>query len=156
LQFITARNGKIRNRVTALSLAAKYAFFAAVATAANIATQYLSLSLYSDVYGLYLAMAFGTLAGLFLKYLLDRKYIFYYRRKDIADDMKTFVLYSCMGVFTTICFWAFEIGFNVMFARSSAKYIGAVVGLTFGYVMKYRLDKRFVFKGGSGLTTDVT
>jgi putative flippase GtrA len=128
-----------------ISLAAKYAFFAAVATVANVVTQYISLSLYSKVYSLYIAMAIGTFAGLVLKYVLDREYIFYYRVQDRKEDITTFVLYSCMGVFTTLIFWIFEIGFNAIFENASAKYIGAVVGLTFGYTTKYHLDKRYVF-----------
>jgi putative flippase GtrA len=133
-------------RVTVLSLAAKYALFAAIAAVANVATQYLSLSVYSKIYGLYMAMAFGTLAGLVLKYILDREYIFYYRVENRMDDMRKFILYSLMGVLTTMIFWAFELGFNAMFKNASAKYIGATLGLAIGYTTKYHLDKRFVFK----------
>lgn len=128
-----------------VSLVANYTFFALIATAANILTQYVSLSFYSTGYGLYAAMAIGTLAGLIVKYILDRNFIFYYRVKNRNDDMTTFVLYSIMGMFTTVIFWAFEIGFDAFFKGSSAKYIGAVLGLTIGYATKYYLDKRFVF-----------
>ena len=55
------------------------------------------------------------------------------------------MLYSCMGVFTTVIFWGTETGFNAVFESSNAKYIGAVIGLTIGYIMKYFLDRKFVF-----------
>jgi putative flippase GtrA len=129
-----------------ISLAAKYAFLSVIATAANIATQYLSLSVYSELYSLYMAIVLGTLVGLALKYVLDREYIFYYRANTRTDDLTKFVLYSLMGVLTTFIFWGFEIGFNQLFESDSAKYIGAIVGLCIGYTTKYHLDKRFVFQ----------
>ncbi len=91
-------------------------------------------------------MFFGTLAGLILKYILDKKYIFYHKPKNKKDDGKKFALYSLMGVFTTFIFWGFEIGFDFAFHSEIAKYIGAILGLSIGYVVKYFLDKKFVFK----------
>jgi hypothetical protein len=128
------------------TLAAKYAFFALVATVVNILTQCLCLSLYAKAYSLYVAMAFGTLAGLVLKYVLDRKYIFYYCVESRTEDLAKFVLYSFMGAFTTVIFWLFELGFHALFEHPAAKYVGAVQGLTTGYATKYLLDKRFVFR----------
>jgi len=133
-------------KITGASLAAKYAFFAAVATVTNIVTQYLSLLVYSEIYSLYMAMVLGTLTGLALKYVLDREYIFYYRVKTRTDDLTKFVLYSLMGVITTFIFWGFEIGFTHLSESDYAKYIGAIVGLSIGYITKYHLDKRFVFQ----------
>ncbi len=51
-----------------------------------------------------------------------------------------------MGVFTTFIFWGFEIGFDVIFENQNAKYAGALLGLGIGYIVKYFLDKKFVFK----------
>jgi len=50
-----------------------------------------------------------------------------------------------MSVFTTIIFWGTEIGFDVIFDNDNAKYLGAVIGLSIGYIVKYFLDKKFVF-----------
>ena len=58
------------------SLALRHAAFAAVATAANVATRYVSSTLYTGRYELYAAMAAGTLAGLIAKYVLDRRFVF--------------------------------------------------------------------------------
>ena len=55
------------------------------------------------------------------------------------------MLYSLMGVFTTIIFWGMEIAFDILYADLNAKYIGAIVGLTIGYIIKYFLDKKYVF-----------
>jgi len=130
-----------------MSLVFKYGFFAVLATIVNLAFQYLSLTLYGGMFSLYIAMFWGTLAGLVLKYILDKKYIFYHIPKDKKDDGKKFVLYSIMGVFTTVIFWGTELGFDYLFESEFAKYVGAVLGLGVGYVMKYFLDKKYVFRG---------
>lgn len=127
-------------------IAAKYALFAAISTLLNLFAQYISFQFYSDFGSLYVAMFFGTLAGLLSKYILDKKYIFYHKPRDRKDDSKKFILYSFMGVFTTIPFIVTEMAFDYFINHESAKYIGAVIGLTIGYVSKYFLDKKYVFK----------
>jgi len=124
----------------------RYALFALLSTIVNIGFQYLSFLVYDGFLSLYLAMFIGTLGGLVLKYILDKKYIFFHTPKSKKDDGKKFILYSLMGVFTTLIFWGFEIGFDYMFEDENAKYSGAVLGLAIGYVVKYYLDKKFVFK----------
>ncbi|WP_258237390.1 GtrA family protein [Arcobacter sp. AHV-9/2010] len=125
----------------------KYSFFALIATIINLFTQFIILAIYLQDFSLYIAMFFGTLTGLIAKYILDKKYIFYYVVKDKKEDSQKFILYSIMGVFTTVIFWGFEIGFDYIFDSEIAKYIGAIIGLSIGYVTKYFLDKKFVFKG---------
>ena len=61
------------------------------------------------------------------------------------DDAKNFVLYSLMGVFTTIIFWGTEIAFDALSQNPNSKYLGAIIGLSIGYIIKYFLDKKFVF-----------
>mgnify|MGYP003391586736 FL=1 len=128
-------------------LVLKYSLFALIATIINLFTQFISLAIYSQDFSLYIAMFFGTLTGLIVKYILDKKYIFYYVVKDKKEDSQKFILYSIMGVFTTLIFWGFEIGFDYIFDSEIAKYIGAIIGLSIGYITKYFLDKKFVFKG---------
>jgi len=93
-------------------------------------------------------MVAGTLFGLITKYILDKKYIFYHTPKDKKDDTKKFMTYALMGVFTTIIFWGTEIFFDMLFTADYAKYLGAILGLSVGYVIKYFLDKKFVFLDG--------
>ena len=126
-------------------LVLKYGLFAAIATLVNLFFQYLSFKVYSDMGSLYVAMFFGTLAGLVTKYLLDKKYIFYHTPVNKTDDVLKFSLYSFTGVFTTIIFWGTEITFNAIFESSYAKYFGAAIGLIIGYIIKYFLDKKYVF-----------
>jgi len=126
-------------------IAIKYTLFAIISTLVNLLFQYMSFAIYSDFMALYLAMFVGTLAGLAIKYVLDKKFIFYHIPKDKKDDAKKFVLYSFMGVFTTIIFWGTEIAFDTLSQDPNAKYLGAVIGLSIGYVIKYFLDKKYVF-----------
>ncbi len=50
-----------------------------------------------------------------------------------------------MGVVTTLIFWGFEMAFHLAFGTDGMRYLGGVIALLSGYVIKYRLDKRFVF-----------
>ena len=126
-------------------LAIKYTIFAIISTLFNLLFQYFSFLVYEGFASLYLAMFIGTLAGLVVKYILDKKFIFYHKVENKKDDAKKFALYSLMGVFTTIIFWGTEIAFDALSTNENAKYLGAIIGLSIGYVIKYFLDKKFVF-----------
>ncbi len=127
-------------------LTIKYGIFAAAAIAVNLLIQYISFMAYSGPHSLYLALFAGTIAGLIIKFILDKKFIFYYEAKSAPDNVYKFMLYSFMGIFTTLIFWGFEITFNAIFDFTGAKYAGGFIGLCIGYLIKYLLDKRFVFK----------
>ncbi len=126
-------------------IAIKYSFFAIIASGVNLLFQYLSLCLYKDFGSLYLAMFVGTLVGLVCKYSLDKKFIFYHTPKTKMHDFKKFIAYTFTGVFTTVIFWGTEIEFNIYFKDENAKYVGAIIGLSIGYITKYFLDKKYVF-----------
>jgi len=126
-------------------LAIKYTTFAIFATAINLAFQYLSMQVCSGVFELYIAILVGTIVGLVTKYILDKKWIFYHIPRDKKDDAKKFIRYSFMGVLTTCIFWGTELAFAHFFTYPFAMYVGAIVGLSIGYVIKYYLDKKYVF-----------
>ena len=124
----------------------KYILFAAISSGVNLITQYTSFLFYNQQYALYLAIFLGTGTGLVVKYVLDKKYIFYHVPENVKDDIKKFIFYTGMGVVTTLIFWVTEIAFDYLLPYSWSKYVGAVLGLSIGYYIKYHLDKRFVFK----------
>lgn len=132
-----------------LSLSVRYTVFAAISTVVNIAFQWLSFYIYTGFLDLYVALAFGTLSGLVVKYVLDKKFIFFHTSESKKEEGKTFFLYSFMGVFTTFIFWGIEILFDYLFTNEDAKYIGGILGLAIGYIVKYQLDKKFVFKAAN-------
>ena len=127
-------------------IAIRYAAFAVFATMLNLLFQFLSLQVYTGMASLYVAMSAGTLAGLVVKYILDKKFIFYHKPASKKSDATNFFFYSLTGVFTTFIFWGTEILFDAMLETEIAKYVGAVIGLAIGYVIKYYLDKTFVFR----------
>ena len=132
--------------MTAFNLTLKYGLFASAAIAINLSVQEISLRLYQGPYYIYSSILAGTLVGLVCKYWLDKHYIFIYITDSAKEDLHKFIAYSFTGVFTTALFWGFELGFHFWFGSKLARYSGAILGLTIGYVVKYRLDKRYVFK----------
>ncbi len=128
-----------------MSLVLLYTVFAVIATLVNLLVQELSLLIYSDRFALYVAILAGTLAGLYTKFILDKRYIFRFQTEGLREHGKHFLLYSLMGVFTTMIFWGMELGFDYFFQTRLMRYVGAVLGLSIGYWVKYQLDKRFVF-----------
>jgi putative flippase GtrA len=129
-----------------MRLAITYAILALIATAANIGAQDLLIRVYNGAYDIILSMVVGTGFGLVVKYILDKRYIFRFRARDAAHDSRTFVLYTVMGLATTVIFWGFEFGFEYLFATKEMRYLGGIIGLAIGYVTKYHLDKRYVFR----------
>lgn len=128
---------------TRTALAIRYAAFAAIATALNLAAQAVSLAVYSRALALALAMAVGTAVGLVAKFELDRRWIFY-----VADRTRTgttFLGYVGTGVLTTGIFWGAEIAAHLVSGVPAGKYVGGAIGLAIGYVIKYLLDRDYVF-----------
>ena len=123
-----------------------YAILALFATAANIGAQEISMRMYSGAVAVAVSVAVGTGVGLVVKYLLDKRYIFRFRARDAVHDSQTFLFYALMGVATTLIFWGFEFGFQGLFETEEMRYLGGVIGLSIGYLAKYHLDKRFVFR----------
>jgi len=129
-----------------MRLAITYAILALIATAANIGAQDLVIRGYSGAYDVLLSVAAGTGIGLVVKYVLDKRYIFRFQARHARHDASTFALYALMGLFTTVIFWGFEFAFDRFFETKEMRYVGGVLGLAIGYVSKYRLDKRYVFR----------
>ncbi|ETX12785.1 hypothetical protein OCH239_17115 [Roseivivax halodurans JCM 10272] len=126
-------------------MALRYAGFAVLATLANLGVQRAVLSL-GDGGQVFLAALFlGTLAGLVLKYMLDKRWIFDDHSTGVAAHGRKFSLYTIMGLVTTAIFWGVETAFWLAFQTDPMRELGAILGLAIGYVVKYRLDRRFVF-----------
>lgn len=128
----------------------RYAAFAVLATLVNLAVQRAVLFQSDGLAVLTLAMALGTLAGLLVKYLLDKTWIFEDRSSGMSTHARKFSLYTVMGIATTLVFWSVETTFWLVWKTEIMRELGAIVGLAIGYAVKYRLDARFVFVGGEG------
>jgi putative flippase GtrA len=135
--------------MTVESLPAKYVFFAILAIFANIGSQEIVVRAYSGEFEILTSVILGTGVGLIVKYILDKRYIFRFRARSVAHDTRTFALYTVMGLVTTVIFWGFEFGFHQIFETKEMRYLGGIIGLAIGYITKYQLDKRYVFRMGS-------
>lgn len=124
-----------------------YTILALIATAANIVAQDVAIRIYAGRYGVPASVLVGTGVGLVAKYVLDKRYIFRFRARDLKHDGYTFTLYTLTGVVTTAIFWGFEFLFDHLFQTKGYRYLGGVIGLAIGYAIKYRLDKRYIFRG---------
>jgi putative flippase GtrA len=131
--------------LTRTGLIVRYLAFAIISMLANFAAQQASLIAYDGAQGLHLSILIGTGVGFVLKYGLDRRFIFFDTVGDAPRETVKILLYGATGVFTTLVFWGFELGAWRLFGTSSAKFAGGALGLAIGYVMKYGLDRRFVF-----------
>jgi putative flippase GtrA len=132
-----------------MKLARTYLLLALIATLFNIGVQDVFIRVYSGPYGVLLAACGGTGAGLVLKYLLDKRYIFRFRAGSVSHEGRVFVLYTVAGLATTAIFWGFEFGFDYLFGSRQARYAGAALGLAIGYLCKYQLDRRYVFRAAA-------
>lgn len=123
----------------------RYAAFAVLATLANLAVQRAVLLTGKTAGHLAIAIAAGTIVGLVIKYLLDKHWIFHDTGSGLRAHGQKFALYAGMGLVTTVIFWATETVFWLVWRTDMMRELGAVLGLSVGYVIKYNLDRRFVF-----------
>ena len=129
--------------LTFRQLVIRYGAFAIIATFANLAVQRLVLEVTESWY--VPALMAGTLVGLVVKYVLDKRWVFFDDSRKLRDETRKFGLYTLTGVCTTVIFWGSETLFWLIGQTHTMREIGAVLGLTVGYVIKYNLDYRFVF-----------
>ena len=127
------------------NLTLKYSLFAVFAGLANLLAQEIFIHLYVGGSALIIAMVAGTVVGWVSKYLLDKHYIFTFETSSQRENLLKFLTYGLTGILTTSIFWGFELVFDYLFDTKLARYLGAGIGLSIGYVVKYHLDKRYVF-----------
>jgi putative flippase GtrA len=125
-----------------VTILVRYVLFAAAATAVNLAAQEMVIRLAP----LAVSILAGTAAGFAVKYILDKKWIFYDAYSGHRDEARKVTLYALFSVVTTLIFWGFEVAFWTIWRTDLAKYAGAVLGLAIGYAAKFTLDQTYVFK----------
>ena len=128
-----------------INIAILYTLFAFFSTTVNITAQILSTWIYVGQYYVEVSILIGTATGLPLRYILEKKYIFAFKSKNLIHDSKLFVTYTIMSIFTTLIFWGVEYSFHLIFGTDKMRYLGGVIGLCIGFYIKYHLDKKFVF-----------
>ncbi len=131
--------------MTLRTLILRYTTFSLLATLVNLGVQRLVLAYGEAALFFAVAVGAGTIAGLVFKYTLDKRWIFYDLETGLKAQGQKFSRYTAIGLFTTAIFWSMETAFWVIWKTDMMRELGAVIGLTIGYVVKYQLDRRYVF-----------
>lgn len=131
--------------MTLAELIIRYSAFAVVAMVANLLAQRLVLAFDQSAMGFAAALFLGTAVGLVVKYTLDKRWIFLDASTGLESHGQKFLLYTATGVITTVIFWGTETTFWLISKTNVMREIGAILGLTIGYIIKYQLDRRYVF-----------
>ncbi|MBC3864295.1 GtrA family protein [Undibacterium jejuense] len=122
-----------------------YTGLALIATLTNLLAQMLSRFLYNGKHNVLVSLICGSVAGLLLKYWLDKRHIFRVQTHNVLQNVTSFSLYTLSGLMTTVLFWSSEL-LAAHFLRTTAFiYAIGAIALLIGYTIKYRLDRKFVF-----------
>lgn len=124
---------------------ARYAATAVLSVLANLIAQEVTTREMPHAH-LMLSIVVGTLVGFFIKYVVDKTWTFRERYTTPLGEAQRITLSGLFSVLTTLIFWAFELGFYAIWQTDFAKYLGAVLGLSIGYILKFWLDRHHVFK----------
>lgn len=123
----------------------RYVLAAVVSILANLLTQEATSQAF-PLQPLMVAIVAGTLVGFGVKHVCDKLWTFREGYTTPLGEARRITLSGLFSVMTTLIFWGFELGFYAIWQTDTAKYSGAVLGLTIGYVIKYALDRRHVFR----------
>lgn len=123
----------------------RYAISAVVSVAANLVGQQITV-VSAPAAPLMVSILVGTITGFIVKYLIDKIWTFREAYTNPRAEAHRITLSGLFSVLTTLIFWAFELGFNTLWQTDFAKYAGAVLGLSIGYIIKFQLDRRHVFR----------
>ncbi|MEM7710344.1 MAG: GtrA family protein [Pseudomonadota bacterium] len=123
----------------------RYVLAAVVSILANLLTQE-ATSQALPLQPLMVAIVAGTLVGFGVKHVCDKLWTFREAYTTPLGEVRRVTVSGLFSVLTTLVFWGFELGFYAIWQTDTAKYLGAVLGLTIGYVIKYALDRRHVFQ----------
>lgn len=93
-----------------------------------------------------ISILIGTILGFLAKYILDKLLVFEVSFEATTGEARQILLYGATGVVTTLIFWSVEIGFHFAFEQEHMRYVGGIIGLTIGYIVKFLLDSTFVFR----------
>ena len=136
---------KLEKELRIRTLILRYTVFAVLATLVNLGAQRLVLAYGETALVFALAVGAGTVAGLVVKYALDKRWIFYDLETGAKAHSEKFLKYTAMGLITTVIFWGTETAFWLIWQTDGMRELGAILGLSVGYVLKYQLDRRYVF-----------
>ena len=144
MQIAALNTTAIRPPLSASAIFLRYVAFAVTAGLVNLCTQEIAIHL-APIYPVQFSILCGTGTGFFTKYLLDKRFVFFDTFESKMKELGKITVYGLSGVGTTLLFWGIELGFWHIGGTAEIKYVGAVIGLSLGNFIKYRLDRNLVF-----------
>lgn len=124
-----------------------YFIFAIISIILNISIQelfFIFIGRESQV--LAIAMVIATIVSFVFKYFMDKFYVFNSKSETKKEEVKKVFLYGFFSVFTTLIYMVVEFAFHISFSFQHKEELGAMLGLTIGYIVKYIIDKKITFK----------
>jgi len=122
----------------------RYFLSAAISVVANLLAQEATVQAAPRA-PIMVSIVVGTLFGFLVKYLIDKTWTFQDRYTTRTVESRKIFLSALFSVMTTIIFWTFELGFLAIWQTDFAKYTGATLGLSIGYLVKFLFDRAYVF-----------
>ncbi len=135
------------------AIAVRYLLFAVIAGAMNLGVQAIAFP-FLPVWPLELSILAGTGVGFAVKFLLDKRWIFFDGYHGPTHEARKIFLYGSFSVAMTLIFWGFEVGFFAAFGTNAAKYAGGAIGLAIGNFLKYWLDRTYTFGQNPGAVSE--
>lgn len=90
----------------------------------------------------FMCLGLGTFIGFIFKFIVDKFIVFEEKELILEQTTRQATKYLFFAIFTTIIFWGTETLFQILW---DAYVLGAIIGLTIGYTIKFVLDSKFVF-----------
>ena len=113
--------------------------FALFAAPVNLIGQHISLNYHEN---LFLAVIVGSALALVFKYILDSSIVFDGKTRI---SLNNFFIYAFIGACITPIVWIVEVSFLNIFGTVFMRDIGALLGISLAYLIKYEMVKRYVF-----------
>jgi len=110
----------------------------------NITSQHIFLFYYIGSYAIEISILIGTLVTFFLRFLLEKKFIFFKDKFSFKTESMLY-MYFVSSVLATLIFWICEYSFHLLFDSDPIRYFGALIGLFAGFYVKYKMDKSLTF-----------
>ena len=122
----------------------RYVLSAIVSGLSNLASQEIVVRAL-PIAPIMISLLIGTGVGFFLKYFLDKRWVFLDGYDNHVAEIRKISVYGAFGIGTTLLFCLIELSFWHIWQTMEAKYVGATIGLLVGNWIKYLLDKHYVF-----------
>jgi len=124
-------------------MVSRYFCVASSSIVLNILIQFLSVQIYRGIFFIELSIIIATLLTMPTRYFIEKNYVFYGLQK--SSDSLSFSMYTFSAIVSTIIFWSIEYSFHLIYYSDLLRYLGGILGLSIGFIIKFFIDKLYIF-----------